>query len=292
MQLYFNSLIAQTINEQFEIVLENDKFVLIDRYYTNGLFLSYKKRIENDFIYKNNADLQLNFTLGNEIYTPLNLSSLDTRDFDRPFAGWLFGKIEVAKVTDKFASSLALETGVTGRESFSNRLQTWFHKALRIEEFISWTEEIEFKLLFNIKYNHFYDLPLNENNIFQYRILSTIGTKDIFLENNVYYFFGEMNNLKNSSRVSAIDITNTKEFYGFATLGYKYVVHNTLIEGGLLKDDILFTTSATNHIFKLKVGGVYKKNRSTFKLIYNFNSKETPQSISHSFVTLSFSQDF
>ena len=37
----------------------------------------------------------MNFTIGNKIYTPTNLSSFDVNDFDRPFAGWLFGKIEI-----------------------------------------------------------------------------------------------------------------------------------------------------------------------------------------------------
>ena len=81
---------SQESRSQIEFILENDKPSSVDKYYTNGLFLSYKRIIEDDFIFKNKEDnrLQLNFVFGNEIYTPTDISSFDTSDFDRPFAGW------------------------------------------------------------------------------------------------------------------------------------------------------------------------------------------------------------
>lgn len=292
--LYSNHLYSQNINEQLEVKIDNDKFVLIDRYYTSGIFVTYKKDLKKNFLFTKNSDnkIQLNFTLGNEVYTPKDLSSFDVNDFDRPFAGWLFGKVEIGKIKQRSASFVTLETGITGKESLSGKLQVWFHDVLGLDNFTSWTDEIKFKWLFNVKFRYLYNWRINDNTAFQYEILPALGTKDIFLENNIYYFFGKFNELKNSSIINVIDTSNTNEFFGLITIGYKYVAHNTLIEGSIFKNDELFTTKALNHIINLKFGGVYKNKKHTFKLIFSLNSKETPLSISHSFGTFSYSKDF
>jgi len=289
---YFGN--AQKIDEQIEIKIENDKFLFVDRYYTGGHFLSYKKSVKNNFIFEKVEDntILLNFQVGNEIYTPKNLSSFNTADFDRPFAGWLFGSLEVAKLQDASASFLTFETGITGNESLSGDLQVWFHEALGLDNFTSWVEEIEFKWLFNVKYRYRRSWNLNGRSNIQYEVFPAIGTKDIFLENSIHYFFGNYNDLQNSSRLGSIDATSTKEFYGLISIGHRYVAHNTLIQGSIFKDDVLFTTAATKHLFKLKFGAVYKTKRNAFKLIYNFNSRETPLSTSHGFGTFIFSRDF
>ncbi len=285
---------AQKINEQFELKIENDKFLLVDRYYTGGHFLSYRKSISTHFIFKKKQDntVLLNYKIGNEIYTPKNLSSFNTDDFDRPFAGWLFGSFEVGTIDESSAKFLTFETGITGNESLSGDLQVWFHEVLGLDNFTSWEEEIEFKWLFNFKYQYLRNWNLNERNTLQYEFFPAVGTKDIFLENNIHYFFGNYNELKNSSRLGSIDATSTKEFYGLISAGYRYVAHNTLIQGSIFKEDVLFTTDISHHIFKLKFGAVYKTKRNAFKLIYNFNSKETPLSTSHGFGTFIFSRDF
>jgi len=235
---------AQKVNQQIQVRVDNDKLVLVDRYYTSGIFIDYKKSIENNFLFKKDSTnkIQVTYAVGNEIYTPKNLSSFNPSDFDRPFAGWFFGKFEIGKITNKSANFLSFETGITGKEALSGDLQVWFHEVLGIENFTSWAEEIEFKWLFNIKYKYIHNWDLNKNNSFQYELAPSLGTKDIFLENSIHYFFGKFNELKNSSR--------------------------------------------------LGVGTVYKNKMNVFKLIYNFNSKETPLSTSHSYGTFIYSRDF
>jgi len=98
--------------------------------------------------------------------------------------------------------------------------------------------------------------------------------------------------LKQSSRISAIDTTTTNEFFGFASFGYRYVFHNTLLQGSIDYKDELFTINNQPHIFKFKTGVVLKTARNIFKFVYNFNTKETPIATSHSFGTISYSRDF
>jgi hypothetical protein len=288
-----NVIWSQETNQQIEIKVENDKLFLLDRYYTNGLFISYKRHLRHSFLFEKNAEneLQLKFTIGNQTYTPKNHSSFNTNDFDRPFAGWFFGALEIGEIKQNAALFLRFETGITGEESLSGKLQTFFHELLKIDN-LTWVEEIAYKVLFNINFRYYHGWGLSKKSALLYKLHPSFGTKDVFLENSVYYYFGRFNGLRNSSRLGIIDKTKTNEFYGSVRLGYKYVAHNTLIQGSIFKDDILFTANPTRHIFKLKVEGVYKFNSTTFKLSANFNSKETPTSIFHAYGSIIYSRAF
>lgn len=292
--LFGISLFAQKIDQQITFKIDNDQFVNTDRYYTSGIFFSYKKDLKDNFIFKKEevSKTMLNFTVGNEIYTPTNLNSFDVTEFDRPYAGWLFGRLETGKIKKNSASFIAFETGITGKESLSGGLQVWLHDFLGFDDLLTWTDQIALKWLFNLQYRHLHGWELNKYSNIYMEVNPSIGTKDIFLENTIHYFFGRFNELKNSSRLGLIDATSTNEFYGLVSLGHRYVAHNTLIQGSLFEDDILFTTNIARHLLKFRFGGVYKNKRNTFKLIYNFNSKETPRSKSHGFGTFIYSRDF
>ena len=284
---------AQSNDEQLEFTIENDKLFLDDKYYTSGLFITYKKDLKSNFIFKKTQDnsLQLNITLGNETYTPSNLRSTDTRDFDRPYAGWLFVKTEVSKIKENSAFFLAAETGITGEPSLSGKLQVWAHEFFNIDV-PTWTQEIETKFLVNLKAKYIYNKNLGNAQAFQYVVEPTLGTKDINVSNSLQYTFGKLGAFKNSTRNGFIASSTTNEFYGFLGLGYRYVLHNTLIQGSLDYEDETFTSARTPHLFLVKAGTTLRFKKSTINLTLNFNSKETPTSDYHAYGSLRFSQNF
>lgn len=288
-----NTVRAQDVDQQFELKLSNDKFADDDKYFTNGLYLSYRKTLLQDFILPKRPEnkLQLNIGVGNEIYSPTSISSITTSEFDRPFAGWLFAKAEVGSIKEKSAFFLSFETGITGEESLAGDFQIGLHEFFGIDSRPTWIEQIEFKWLFNLKTTYLADWS-NQRNAFQYRISPSFGTKDIYLENGISYFFGSLNAFQNSSRTGIVDTSTSKEFFGYVSVGYKYVVHNTLIQGSILTDDVLFTTDITKHILKTEIGAVLQSKRNTFKIVYNFNTKETPLSTSHIYGSLVYARSF
>lgn len=285
---------AQDVNEQLVFTLSNDKFADDDKYFTNGLYFNYKRILPKSFFLEKTNDnkLQLNIGIGNEIYSPTSISSVSSADFDRPFAGWLFARLAVGSIQQKKAFFVITETGITGKESLAGTLQVALHDFFNIDSRPTWKDEISFKWLVNFKTNHVFDVGSNSNNAFQYRISPSFGTKDIFLENEVSYFFGRLNSFQNSSRTAIVGKGALKEFYGYVSAGYKYVVHNTLIQGGIFADNDAFTTDITNHILKAAVGAVLQSKRNLFKVSYHFNTKETPLSTSHIYGSLSYSRSF
>ena len=290
--LTFNMVFAQ--NEQLELTISNDKIVFIDKYYTSGIQITYRKSLEQNFLFIKNEDnkLQLNLVLGNETYTPSNLTSLNTSNYDRPYAGWLYAGLELGQIKKELAIFVGLETGVTGKESLSGKLQLAFHDLFGIDSRPSWKDEISFKWLINLKSRYVLDFNVDSHNVFQNQLSTCLGTKDVFFENNLSYFFGRLNEFNTSSRSNLLDATQNNEFYGVVSVGYKYVVHNTLIQGRPFNNDDIFTTSASEGILKLSLGSVLKFKRSLFKLALQFNTKETPRSSLHVYGTLSFARSF
>ena len=294
MVVFANTLYSQNINEQIEFRLDNDKFFFIDRYYTSGLFIGYKKQLDNDFLFKKKEGekLQLNLFIGNETYTPTDLSSLDASRFDRPFAGWLFLSAGVNKLRENSLLSWDLEGGITGRASLAGLIQQGFHDLFDLGNRPTWIEEINFKVLFNLKFKYLYNLQLDDKNVFEFQVEPTLGTKDIFIENGVRYTFGKINSFNHSSRIGAIDSSLTNEFYGLLGIAHRYVIHNTILQGGITRNETSFTVSPTRNIFKLEAGAVLKRKRNTFKLILNFNTRESAIATSHRFGSIIYARSF
>ncbi|WP_346880851.1 lipid A-modifier LpxR family protein [uncultured Algibacter sp.] len=287
-------LFSQENRQQLEFKVENDKLVMLDKYYTSGFFLTYRRKLQNDFVFKKTAEnaLQLNIVLGNETYTPTNLSSTNTADFDRPYAGWFYLKSELVKANKNSVLSLGVETGITGKEALSGEIQVRTHKFLGVGDNPTWEQEIPFKFLINLKGKYIYSKQLGKLHAFQYELQPTLGTKDIFVKNEIGYYFGRFNDLRTSTRVSSVDTALVNEFFAFISMGYKYVAHNTLIQGGLSYNETTFTTHREPNVLMFKIGGVLKIKRNTIKFIYNHNTRETPTSKNHAYGSLAFGRNF
>ncbi len=288
------SNVAASQNQQLELIISNDKFVFIDRYYTSGLHFTYRRALEENLMFfkKEENKLQLNITVGNETYTPKNLTSFNNRDFDRPYAGWLFGKLELGRIKQKSALFVAVESGVTGEESLAGKLQIELHEFLNIESRPTWVDEIAFHWLFNLKALQIVEFQVNKKSSVLNQVSGSLGSKDTYIENDVYYFFGDFKNLQNSSRLNVIGSSQSKEFFGFISAGYKYVFLNALIQGSVFSNKDLFTSIATKSIFKLSAGVVLKTKKNIIKLVCYYNTRETPLSSFHAYGALTFGFSF
>jgi len=281
-------LIAQ--KQRLDVRVSNDKFFLVDKYFTSGVYLSYKKRINKDFVFKKNANavLQYSLTAGNEVYTPQNLDSFNSLDFDRPYAGWFFVDLEIAKLKTKSALFLGLETGITGKPSFAGQLQIKFHELFNIESRPTWVDEIYFNWLLNIKVLQVNNLYLNKKSELQNHFTTTVGSKDFFVKNQVYYFLGNFNGLQNSSRLPNTIGNGGKELFCFLSAGYKYVLYNALIQGSLFSNKDAFITQITPHVFTFSIGTGFQFKNNNLKLECFYNTKETPKSSAHAYASITY----
>ena len=128
------------------IEMDNDYFAFRtppqrrpDEDYTNGLRLSFDRTEPIDalaFLTRHAAPCaadarvkrcsRARLELGQEIYTPVDDSFLN-RQFDRRYAGWLYGSYSGHLLTDREDRSVTIAAGVVGPQSLAKTVQTGFH---------------------------------------------------------------------------------------------------------------------------------------------------------------------
>jgi len=110
-----------------------------DRFYTSGAQFSwfnagtpvpdYMDRLA-DYIptFDINETTSTVYTLGQNIFTPEDISVRAPQPDDRPYAGWLYGSVGLASVTNDHIDELELTVGVVGPEALGEQTQKFVHK--------------------------------------------------------------------------------------------------------------------------------------------------------------------
>ncbi len=130
---YYFSIIGQEVESQINddfnrvgLILENDVFNRTDRYYTNGIILSFSSpNFENTFIFGLFSDSKPNqfdrYGIGFEhkIYTPIDKSNVIDLEDDRPFASYFLFNLhkETRKIKSKSANYFQIGVGLIGTEA-------------------------------------------------------------------------------------------------------------------------------------------------------------------------------
>ncbi|MDB6124656.1 MAG: hypothetical protein JWQ71_3649 [Pedosphaera sp.] len=130
----------------FSVIEENDLIVRTDRHYTQGIKLSYLSADNDvprcvarfsDKIYALGFDVQatrFGIEIGQNIYTPSDISIDKPLPNDRPYAGWFYTGLVLQRrglTTHRrivTLENLQLDLGVIGPESLANESQSWVHE--------------------------------------------------------------------------------------------------------------------------------------------------------------------
>jgi lipid A 3-O-deacylase len=129
----------------FSIVYENDIFANTDNGYTNGVrfgWLSSESNSPNWLKWSTDTLLpfategkkHLSIAVGQNMYTPTNLSVSTPLLTDRPYAGWLYASIGVISQTENTLDNLMLTFGMVGPASFAEETQKFIHQNITHSE--------------------------------------------------------------------------------------------------------------------------------------------------------------
>lgn len=120
------------------LAFENDLFAHVDDYYSNGIRLTYLSA-KNDVwhwlrktaslmpMIDADADMRVEHALGQEIYTPRDLSAAPPDPNDRPYAGWLYYSLGVTAEQEKLLDQLQLTVGIVGPDAQADAVQRTAH---------------------------------------------------------------------------------------------------------------------------------------------------------------------
>jgi len=134
------SIIDKDKTNFFTFVLENDMFGNgTDSNYTNGLRLSYFN-VNADFpdiahriaalipTFDINRTSSIFYSLGQNLYTPDNISSPVMMPGDRPWAAHLYGAVGMATLTGRHLDEIEASLGVVGPWALGKQAQRFIHK--------------------------------------------------------------------------------------------------------------------------------------------------------------------
>jgi hypothetical protein len=158
--------------------IENDLFADTDRFYTNGIQLSFVSpdlawfqdlpflrgdhlpaRVANGIIgvlpWSDDPSRQRNVSLsvGQLMFTPRDITRRDLIRDDRPYAGWLYGSAAFHSKTYRRLDTFELQAGFTGPWSLAHEAQDLVHDIRGIDKAEGWRNQIETELAFAFIYD-------------------------------------------------------------------------------------------------------------------------------------------
>ena len=171
---------AETSSGTLTFYLENDSVADTDGNYTNGAKISWSSPdlqqlgdspYARPFLplfdiipYINQKDYQKNlvFSLGQNIYTPINTAASVLVKDDRPYAGWLYLGLGVVWKDAKVRNSLTLDIGVVGPWSLAEQAQGLVHDTMGIDSPRGWDNQLDNELAFTLGYERTWRWPAHE----------------------------------------------------------------------------------------------------------------------------------
>ncbi|MEM6972661.1 MAG: lipid A deacylase LpxR family protein [Pseudomonadota bacterium] len=151
---------------------ENDIFGGTDRDYTNGIRVDWISRRNDLPFWARTArrglgwltdadDWYVTYGLGQNIYTPSDISLDIPEAGDRPYAGFLYGSVGLVADRGDLLDTIALDVGIVGPASLAEEAQTLVHDIIGAQRPNGWDTQIEnevgFRLLWERKRRFLWD---------------------------------------------------------------------------------------------------------------------------------------
>ncbi len=162
----------------FTFHLENDLFANTDRFYTNGIKLSWVspelkwfqdlawmqkpgiiQASTNKLIellpFSSDASRQRNlaFSFGQKMFTPEDIVERGLILEDRPYGGWLYGSAAFHSKTYRRLDTFEIQMGFTGDLSLAEEAQDFVHSIRGIEKANGWDNQIDTEIGFALIYD-------------------------------------------------------------------------------------------------------------------------------------------
>ena len=252
----------------FTFQFENDLFAGTDRYYTNGVRLSWLspeggktlpilqqvRDLLEVIAQDENETTRFGWALGQDIYTPSDKAPTALIADDRPFAGWLYGSLSVHTVNDmgggrKTSETVEVSLGLVGPEALGEESQDFVHHLRGISVFNGWDNQLKTEPGLMVAYERKWRLadPWNLGRGWQADFVPNVGASlgnvlthagagaAMQVGLNLPADFGPPSLIQGGT---ALDKLNEEgwSFYFFATGEGRYVAHNIFLDGNTWRD--------------------------------------------------------
>jgi hypothetical protein len=282
---------------EFQLFIENDVLAGTDRYYTNGIKFGFGVPFEalRDF-FKPPAKYTLdtfsdsqgshNFGLfvGQNIYTPRDITVDTPQPYDRPWASWLYLGGVAQRVKGNRLDTAEIDVGVVGPPALGEQVQSNWHRLINVAQPRGWDNQSPSELGFSVSYlqkrkygnDNFEVVPHAGFTLGTVMTLARAGGT-VRLGHNMTGFGpdtiepgGAM--LQNTRREHDGAGRPRYEWYGFAGADLRYVARNIFLDGTLFHQS--FSVDRRNTVRDLTFGASMRIDALRVSLTRIFRSEE------------------
>ena len=280
---------------------ENDLVVRTDRHYTQGLKLTYLSA-ESSTKYARWADclpdLQGRFatarwgwSIGQNIYTPTDITLKTLQPNDRPYAGWLYTSLLLQRHGETEAhrallDNWQLDLGIVGPEALGELAQNTVHRLRNFGLAQGWANQINSQPGVNLKYLRTWRYVTGNSDDWETQFLphagASLGSVQTYAAAGGTLRAGwrlprdfgvqTVDSLYPGSGGRPSDATHYLGTYVFAGVEGRAMAYNTFLDGGLFHND----PSVPKHPFvgDLKLGWVITLKHADLGYTQIIRSKE------------------
>jgi len=282
---------------EFQLFIENDILAGTDRYYTNGFKLGFGVPFDalRDFfktptkytldIFSDAQDSH-NFGLfvGQNIYTPRDISVDAPQPQDRPWAAWLYLGGAAQRVKGNRLDTAEIDIGVVGPPALGEQVQSNWHRLIGAPQPRGWDNQLPSEPGFSVSYlqkrkygnAHFELVPHAGLTLGTVMTLARAGGS-MRLGHNMTGFGpdtiepgGAM--LQNTRRKHEGGGRPRYEWYGFIGADVRYVARNIFLDGTLFHES--FSVDRRNVVRDLTLGASMRIDTLRVSLTRIFRSEE------------------
>jgi len=278
----FFCVAQNTYSKEISLISDNDLYTSVyrDRYYTNGLFLTYRV-VKNETT--NNLPKKIyKFQTGHMMFTAVKSTLPFASTHDRPFAGYLYGGFGISRF---YPSNNILitdyEIGIIGPDAKGEELQTFMHDVYNYPKPLGWKHQIQnaFAINFNARYLHYF--AKISSNTLDFSSFNTLKAGTVFtsISSGVYSRFGLKTLQPFSNSVAFHSNLNTSfqsnsESFIFVKPMLNYTLYDATVEGSFLNKTSAVTFDVMPFHFSLELGYRYYRKRFLYGYTYSYHTKK------------------
>jgi len=276
---------AQNFKNEFGFKTENDAYLatLNDRYYTNGLFIYFRRAINADKVNEKVEKKTYEISAGQKMYTPYWGQVAKKEDQDRPFAGYLYaGAAYSIFYVKESVLKTSIEIGTVGPNSLAEDAQKFLHKTVGFYTPAGWEYQVKNELAVNFSGNYSKLIHRSSDNAvdFSGQGYVNLGTTFSGLGTSLLFRAGRLNQLFNSAYHNAVigdsktKSLNNSEFFFYAKPQLNIVAYDATIQGSLFNNNSPVTFEVKPIVFEQQFGVNYSSKRFTADFNIIFKTKE------------------
>jgi len=274
----------QKFENEVRFTNDNDLYTSLvnDRYYTNGIFLTYR------YISKKSSKTLkkiYSWEIAQKMYTPYKSTELHLKEHDRPFAAYLYGAFGVLNTfPNGHILKSQLQLGVVGPSALGEEMQTFVHNLYGFKKPEGWKYQIQNTLGLNIDLEYTIPIGMSEfkkvdlnfvNNLkagtvfneLSTGLLGRIGFKPLVEANNSVAFDTHLN-AKNS------DVSKSIESFFYYKGQVRIVAYDTTLQGSIFNDNSLFTNSSKPFQFFAELGFQATGKKTVWKYAFHWHTSK------------------